>query len=84
MKKSIDDLVMEVLLDEYGEENEQRKFLGELYDEVIERLKELERIAEETKQGKWGFGWNREQALNGAGYNYAIVQFILNRNANKY
>ena len=76
--KSIDDYVLEVLLGEYGDGEERKQMLGSKYDEVQNRINELYEIAEEVIRGDWGNGWNREQALNGAGYPYEIVQRIVN------
>lgn len=76
--KSTDDLVLEVLLGEYGNGEDRKRLLGDRYDEVQSRLNELYGIAEEVIEGKWGNGWNRMNALNGAGYPYDIVQRIVN------
>ena len=76
--KSIDDLVMETILGEYGNGDDRKRMLGDKYNEVQNRINELYEIAEEVIDGKWGNGWNREVALNGAGYPYAIVQKIVN------
>lgn len=77
-QKSTDDLVWEVLLGEYGDGADRKRMLGERYEEVQNRINRLYEIAEEVIEGKWGNGWNREQALNGAGYPYKIVQKIVN------
>ena len=76
--KTTDDLVWETLLGEYGNDEERKRLLGNRYDEVQNRINELYGIAEEVINGDWGNGWNREQALNGAGYPYEIVQWIVN------
>ena len=76
--KSTDDLVREVLLGEYGTGEDRKRMLGSRYDEVQNRINELYDIADEVIEGKWGNGWNREQALSGAGYPYDIVQGIVN------
>ena len=34
--------------------------------------------AQECVRGDWGYGWNREQALTGAGYDYQLVQQLVN------
>lgn len=78
-KKSIDDLVLETLLGEYGTGDDRKKLLGNNYNKVQNRINELYKIADEVIDGKWGNGWNREQALNGAGYPYEIVQKIVNQ-----
>ena len=77
-EKSTDDLVWEVLLGEYGDGEDRKRMLGDRYEEVQNRINSLYEIAEEVIEGKWGNGWNREQALNGAGYPYKIVQKIVN------
>ena len=76
--KSIDDYVLEVLLGEYGTGEDRKRMLGDKYDAVQDRINELYKIAEEVLEGKWGNGWNRENALNGAGYPYKAVQLIVN------
>ena len=77
-EKSTDDLVMETLLGEYGNGEDRKRLLGSRYNKVQNRINELYGIADEVIDGKWGNGWNREQALNGAGYPYQIVQKIVN------
>lgn len=77
-QKSTDDLVLEVLLGEYGDGEDRKNMLGSRYEEVQNRINQLYIIAEEVIEGKWGNGWNREVALNGAGYPYEIVQRIVN------
>ena len=76
--KSIDDLVLETILGEYGINEERKEMLGDNYEAVQNRINELYKIADEVIDGKWGNGWNRENALNGAGYPYYIVQRIVN------
>ena len=78
VQKSIDDLVLETLLGEYGTGEDRKKMLGNNYDKVQKRINELYKIADEVIDGKWGNGWNRETALNGAGYPANIVQKIVN------
>lgn len=77
-EKSIDDYVLETLLGEYGNNEDRKRMLGDKYDEVQNRINELYKIADEVIDGKWGNGWNRENALKGAGYPYDIVQRIVN------
>lgn len=76
--KSIDDLVLETILGEYGIDEERKRMLDDNYEKVQARINELYKIANEVIEGKWGNGWNRENALNGAGYPYHIVQRIVN------
>lgn len=78
VEKSLDDLVLETLLGEYGNGSERKKMLGDKYLSVQRRINELYTVAYDVIDGKWGNGWNREQALNGAGYPYKIVQKIVN------
>lgn len=77
-EKSTDDLVLETLLGEYGDGENRKRMLGSRYDEVQNRINVLYGIAEQVIRGDWGNGWNRETALNGAGYPYQIVQRIVN------
>ena len=76
--KTTDDLVRETLMGEYGTGKDRMRMLGDKYIDVQNRINELYDIANEVIQGKWGNGWNREQALNGASYPYDIVQGIVN------
>ena len=77
-QKSIDDLVLETLLGEYGNNEDRKRMLGDKYNEVQERINKYYDIAKQVIDGKWGNGWNRQQALNGAGYPYEIIQKIVN------
>lgn len=77
-EKTIDDLVLETILGEYGNDEERKRMLGEKYESVQTRINQLYSIADEVIQGKWGNGWNRQNALEGAGYPYEIVQRIVN------
>lgn len=77
-EKSIDDLALETILGEYGTGKDRQKMLGKNYNAVQKRINELYTIANEVIDGKWGNGWNREQALSGAGYPSNTVQLIVN------
>ena len=77
-KKSIDDLAVETILGEYGTGEQRRKILGDKYDEVQDRVNQYYNRARECIGGDWGNGWNRTNALTGAGYNAEIVQRIVN------
>lgn len=77
-EKTIDDYVLETLLGEYGINEDRKRLLGSKYDEVQNRINQLYKIADEVLDGKWGNGWNRKNALEGAGYPYEIVQRIVN------
>ena len=76
--KTTDDLALEVILGEYGVNDDRKRLLGSRYEEVQNRINQLYTIADEVIDGKWGNGWNRQNALNGAGYPYEIVQRIVN------
>ena len=73
-----DALVKAVLAGKYGSGNTRKKKLGTNYTEVQKRIDEYYDIADEVIVGKWGNGWNRQQALTGAGYPYDIIQSIVN------
>ena len=76
---STDALVRAVLNGEYGNGNERIAALGSRYNEVQNRINALYVVADQVIQGMWGNGWNREQALNAAGFPYDIVQGIVNQ-----
>lgn len=76
--KSIDDLAVETILGEYGTGEQRQKMLGDKYAEVQERVNQYYNRARECIRGDWGNGWNRTNALTGAGYNADIVQRIVN------
>ena len=70
MGKTLDDVCLEI-------------YLGELVDfdpydrpDVNNRLTQLIKVAHQVNEGIWAKGWNREQALLGAGYDPEIVQTI--------
>ena len=75
---NIDKLACAVISGKFGNGEERKKQLGSLYDEVQSRVNEYYEIAEQVIRGDWGNGWNREQALTGAGYDYNTVQGIVN------
>ena len=76
--KSVDDLVLEVMLGEYGVGETRKKLLGNRYTEVQNRINLLYKIADDVIDGKYGNGEARKQALAKAGYPYNIVQRIVN------
>ena len=76
--KSIDDLAVETILGEYGTGAERQKLLGSNYNDVQERVNQYYNRARECIRGDWGNGWNRTNALTGAGYSADIVQRIVN------
>ena len=77
-EKSIDDLVLETILGEYGDNEDRKRMLGDKYNEVQKWINKYYQIAYEVIDGKWGNGWNRKNALMGAGYPYDIIQKIVN------
>ena len=77
--KTVDDYALEVVLGEYGDGEDRKRLLGSKYEEVQARVNKLYEIAYEVIDGKWGNGWNRMQALEGAGYPYSLVQLIVNK-----
>ena len=79
MRKSIDDLAIETILGEYGDIDDQKRLLKDDFEDVQFRVEQYYNIAEQCTKGIWGNGWNRKTALEGAGYNAAIVQRILDK-----
>ena len=45
----------------------------------VKTLKANDEIAKEVIQGKWGNGQVRKQRLMDAGYDYSVIQSIVNR-----
>lgn len=76
--KSIDTLVKETLTGKYGFGTTRKKALGNMYDKVQGRINKLYQIAGEVIAGKWGNGTTRKTKLTNAGYNYELVQMIVN------
>lgn len=70
MDKSIDDICLEIYLGELENLSKYDK------DSVYNRLEKLVKTAREVNSGIWAKGWNREQALIGAGYNPEIIETI--------
>lgn len=79
MSKTTEDLAMETIFREYGTGNDRKRMLGNDFEAVQSRVNQYYNIADECTRGIWGFGWNRKNALEGAGYDPKIVQFILDR-----
>lgn len=77
--KTIDQLAVETLQGIYGNNETRKKALGALYDQVQQRVNEYYYIADAVIRGNWGDGWNRRSSLEGAGYNYNMVQRIVNQ-----
>lgn len=79
MEKTTEDLAIETIFGEYGTGNDRKRMLGTRFEEVQTRVNQYYNIADECTRGIWGFGWNRKNALEGAGYDPTIVQLILDR-----
>lgn len=89
--KSIDTLAREVIAGKYGNGEDRKKALGNLYSQVQKRVNEIltgkttpkkktvDEIAREVIQGKWGNGTDRKNRLEKAGYNYREVQNRVNQ-----
>lgn len=75
---STDELAQEVIAGLWGNDQERIDRLGDRYDAVQARVNEYYTVAEQVINGNWGNGWNRQQALEGAGYDYQTVQNIVN------
>ena len=73
MGKSVDDICLEIYLGELVDFTEYDKLNK---DEVYSRLEKLVKTAREVNSGIWAKGWNREQALIGAGYIPEIIETI--------
>lgn len=56
------------------------KYLAENKTETTPKLKTNEVVAKEVIAGKWGNGEERKIALTKAGYDYTIIQSIVNKN----
>lgn len=87
----VDQLARDVIAGKYGNGDARRQALGSRYAEVQARVNEIlngggskpvaksnEEIANEVIQGKWGNGDDRKNRLTNAGYNYSIIQGIVN------
>lgn len=66
--KTLDDICLEIYL---GEKVDITPFEQ---NEVEERLTKMIKTAREVNTGIWAKGWNREQALFGAGFDPVIIQ----------
>lgn len=81
----IDSIAQAVIRGEYGNGEERKRRLAELYDEVQARVNELmqdrksiDEIAHEVIRGDWGNGRERKELLENAGYDYSEVQSRVN------
>lgn len=79
MKKTIEDMTLEAILGEYGQESDMKRMLGNDFEAVQTRVNQYYNIAAQCRKGIWGNGWNRKTALEGAGYDPHIVQMILDK-----
>ena len=68
--RSLDDVCLEIYLGELPPAD----YYGYSADEVYFRLEKLVKVAREVNTGIWAKGWNREQALIGAGYDPDIIE----------
>lgn len=79
--KSLDDVVFEVILGEYGKGLDRKKALEKLgfnYSEVQKRVSKYYSIANKVIHGDFGNGAQRIRKLKKAGYNPECVQYIVN------
>ena len=67
---TLDDVCLEIYLGEMPPVD----YYGFSQDDVYKRLDKLVKTAREVNTGIWAKGWNREQALIGAGYNPEIIK----------
>ncbi len=93
-KKTILEVAQEVLKGKWGNGQERKKKLtqaGYNYNKVQAKVNELvggkstpakksnEEIAKEVIAGKWGNGAARKTKLEKAGYNYSVIQALVNK-----
>ena len=94
-KKSVSELAQEVLQGKWGNGADRKKKLTEagydynLVQAEVNKLakgtsttptkKSNEEIAREVIAGKWGNGAARKQRLTAAGYNYSVIQVLVNK-----
>lgn len=57
--------------------------LYDMMNTIYQEKKSNETIADEVIQGKWGNGVERKKLLEKSGYNYSIIQGIVNKKMNK-
>lgn len=67
---TLDDVCLKIYLGELPPVD----YYGYSQDDVYRRLDKLVKTAHEVNSGIWAKGWNREQALIGAGYNPEIIK----------
>ena len=76
--KSLDKYVSEVWNGVYGNGEERKQKLGNIYNEVQKRVNEYIKMSEEVIEGKHGNYPERKNKLEALGYNYELVQKIVN------
>lgn len=76
--KSLDKYVIEVWNGVYGNGEERKQKLGNIYNEVQKRVNEYIKMSEEVIEGKHGNYPERKNKLEALGYNYELVQKIVN------
>jgi hypothetical protein len=76
--KSLDDYVRDVWNGVYGNGEERKQKLGNIYNEVQKRVNEYIKMSEEVIEGKHGNYPERKNKLEALGYNYELVQKIVN------
>lgn len=82
----IDDVVMAVLIGEYGNGSERQRKITEAghdYLQVQERINLYYKLAEEVIAGKYGNYPKRKRELEKLGADYSCVQFIVNEKLKK-
>jgi len=94
VKKTVSELAQEVLAGKWGNGQERKTKLtqaGYDYNAVQKEVNKLatkttapakksnEEIAREVVQGKWGNGATRKKKLTKAGYNYSVIQKLVNK-----
>lgn len=89
--KSIDELAREVIAGKFGNGEQRKKALGNLYNEVQKRVNEIlsgkvstpkksiDEVAKLVLQGYYGNQPNRQKKLEAEGYNYKEVQARVNQ-----
>jgi len=75
--KSLDKYVSEVWNGVYGNGEERKQKLGNIYNEVQKRVNEYIKMSEEVIEGKHGNYPERKNKLEALGYNYELVQKIV-------
>lgn len=97
-KKTVSEVAQEVLQGKWGNGEERKKKLSQAgydYNKVQAEVNKLvngksaiakksnEEIAREVLAGKWGNGAARKKRLTDAGYNYSVIQALVNKLSKK-